>query len=294
MRRGFLFTFAALLTLGATAAVLYLKPRDLSGFAEASKAQMVRIKGGNFMAGIYDSPLMIGADKKEPLPVAGTGDALPPYDATVSSFLLQARETTWGELNIFMDERGIAKDPQLNLNSEPAAPDLPAYTDWQTASDYCEWLGELTGLPLRLPTEVEWEYAARSGGLLVPWPTDDGQFRPGRNAPTDSFEERAKSERVGSFPPNPAGFYDMLAGQREWVSDRAPSDPKLSHIQKGSNNQSDLAYATIPTRVVVEPVPAQLIEIMESRGLRVEKERPFYLGGGIRCAADGDRHVVPQ
>src|SRR5690606_4851307 len=99
----------------------------------------------------------------------------------------------------------------------------------------CDWLGQLTGLPFALPTEAQWEFAARSRGQNTPYATDTGRvekdpyLRPPReyidpstppkgNALVHSsatFERRP----VGSYPPNPLGLYDMTGNVAEWTRD---------------------------------------------------------------------------
>ncbi|MBT5551408.1 MAG: SUMF1/EgtB/PvdO family nonheme iron enzyme [Nitrospina sp.] len=101
--------------------------------------------------------------------------------------------------------------------------DLPVDTvSWEGARDYCKKMG------LRLPTEAEWEYAARGGtkGEFY-W----GESMTGKEANfcdstcdlnnrnpdlTDGFKNSAP---VGSFPPNPFGLYDMSGNVSEWVLD---------------------------------------------------------------------------
>ena len=100
---------------------------------------------------------------------------------------------------------------------------------WHDAVAYCEWKGKKTGKRYRLPTEAEWEFAAR-GGLdrklfcwgeeLIPggkWMCNiwQGEF-PHTNLKLDGFEETAP---VASFPANGYGLFDMAGNAWEWCSD---------------------------------------------------------------------------
>ncbi|MEF1286147.1 SUMF1/EgtB/PvdO family nonheme iron enzyme, partial [Vibrio sp. M250220] len=116
--------------------------------------------------------------------------------------------------------------------------------NWQDAKNYCQWLGQLTALPVDLPTEAQWEYAARSRGQNLYYATNNGfiQFR-GRgfyNPELGGYEEFTDKtaniatglKTVGMFAPNPLGLYDMTENAEEWVNDWYAKDyykvsPKL-------------------------------------------------------------------
>jgi len=96
-------------------------------------------------------------------------------------------------------------------------PDLPAPTqDWQEASDYCQWLGDLSGYTVRLPTEAQWEYAARSRGEHLLFPTDTGSLDYGKNFPLEDEENNFPVDR---FAPNSLGIYGLSGNSTDWVSD---------------------------------------------------------------------------
>ena len=85
-----------------------------------------------------------------------------------------------------------------------------------TPSRYCEWLEVELARPFRLPTEAEWERAARGGleGRLYPWGDEPPETRPG-------YRERWREgpEPVGTSPPNGYGLFDMCENVHEWCAD---------------------------------------------------------------------------
>ena len=93
---------------------------------------------------------------------------------------------------------------------------------WNEAKAYAEWLTEVTGQSFRLPTEAEWEYAARAGSETHYWWGDDirQDGRVWANCSDCGSEwggERTMT--VGSFAANPFGLHDMHGNVWEWVED---------------------------------------------------------------------------
>lgn len=108
--------------------------------------------------------------------------------------------------------------------------DYPAGVIWQQAKDYCQWLGKESDKNIDLPTEAQWEYAARSRGQYLPFSTNNGNFELGSNIP----EQKKLDEYtdgygfpiypIGKYPPNPLGLYDMGLSGAEWSNDWYSTD----------------------------------------------------------------------
>ena len=101
---------------------------------------------------------------------------------------------------------------------------------WDDATAYIGWLNERTGKSYRLPTEAEWEYAARGGknDTAYPWGNVLGEGNANCNDVfcKDSYPNTAP---VGSFPATPFGLHDMHGNVQEWVQDvygEYPADVK--------------------------------------------------------------------
>ena len=102
---------------------------------------------------------------------------------------------------------------------------------WNLAQHYVRWLSRETGRRYRLPSEAEWEYAARAGTTTrYWWGNDIGQNRANCDGCGSAWDAR-QTAPVGSFQPNPFGLHDVHGNVREWVQDcsnesyhGAPSD----------------------------------------------------------------------
>lgn len=87
------------------------------------------------------------------------------------------------------------------------------------AEEYIRWLRQLTGQPYRLPSEAEWEYAARGGTTTARyWGDQIGRGMAVCDRCGSKWDKRSTAP-VGSFPPNPFGLHDMLGNVSEWVAD---------------------------------------------------------------------------
>ena len=90
---------------------------------------------------------------------------------------------------------------------------------WEDAQRYVSWLSSQTGAQYRLPSEAEWEYAARAGtDTAYHWGEDIGQDLANCDG-CGSQWDNDRTAPVGSFPPNGFGLYDMHGNVAEWVED---------------------------------------------------------------------------
>ena len=124
--------------------------------------------------------------------------------------------------------------PHVEPDAGHANPNAPVRNvSWDDAQQYLKWLSTASGKPHRLPTEAEWEYAARGGTTTRYWWGD--QMRQGKADCKDCGApwQAAGPANVGSFAPNPYGLHDMNGSVWEWVSDcwhssykNAPTDAR--------------------------------------------------------------------
>jgi formylglycine-generating enzyme required for sulfatase activity len=141
----------------------------------------------------------------------------PRHRVWVDSFGIGKFPVTNREYRVFV-EGTRAPAPPFCSDTMFADPEQPVVgVSWDEAAAYCDWLRERTGQPFRLPTEAEWERAARGGreGALYPW----GDQPPCERPYAGYDRETGGPERVGANPPNDFGLFDMSEGVHEWCSD---------------------------------------------------------------------------
>jgi formylglycine-generating enzyme required for sulfatase activity len=135
----------------------------------------------------------------------------------VNGFMMGKFSVTNKEYGIFVEETG-AQQPPFWREAMFSHPDKPVVgVSWHDAVCYCGWLTDRIGKPFRLPTEAEWERAARGGkeGEKYPW----GDELPSEKIYPGYDVETGGPERVGFNEPNGFGLYDMSASVHEWCGD---------------------------------------------------------------------------
>ncbi|MDZ6069583.1 SUMF1/EgtB/PvdO family nonheme iron enzyme [Klebsiella pneumoniae] len=192
-----------------------------------SLSNMVPVQGGEFLMGDF-GPLV-----GEKLPFSINQDDKVLHKVVLSDFSISKFKVTNDDYNKYLQITGIKKPPINILVKEYASLQKGDYSvgiTWQQAKDYCQWLGKKSGKKIDLPTEAQWEYAARSRGQYFQFPTNNGEFLPGKNIPSqDELSEYTDGAGipiypVGKYPPNPLGLYDMGLSGSEWTNDWYASD----------------------------------------------------------------------
>ena len=202
------------------------QPKAIAGstFREALRSggegpEMVVVPAGRFRMGCLSNDDDCFRDEK---PVHEVMIARP--------FALSVHEVTFEDYDRFAYPNKVADEgwgrgrrPVINVS-------------WDDAQDYVEWLSSQTGAAYRLPSEAEWEYAARAGtATKYHWGNDVGANRANCEGCGSQWDFK-QTAPAGSFAPNRFGLYDMHGNVYEWVEDcwnssyaGAPSDgsPRL-------------------------------------------------------------------
>ncbi|MGM0952145.1 MAG: formylglycine-generating enzyme family protein [Pseudomonadota bacterium] len=187
-----------------------------------TQGHLVYVEGGSFEMGDFGPK-----DPRGYLPWSVGQDDKHLHKVTLDGYYIMDRQVSYADYDIYTEATGQPLINTDNSSSHTRAPDVPAGVDWYQARDYCQWLAEQSGRPFALPTEAQWEYAARSRGKMMPYATDDGLLREGKNYATR--EERKKASPgndpytpypvAKKYPPNPLGIHQMGLNGFEWVSD---------------------------------------------------------------------------
>ncbi len=225
---------------------------------------MVLLPGGTFLMGRAN----------------GNPDEFPDHRVQLSPFWLQQHEVTNAEFD---------RCPRCERGSggfDSILPNAPVvYVDWENAARYCAFRG------WRLPTEAEWEYAARAGGdwEVVPLPILQAQAW---FASTMNPEGPFRAQPVGQLEANALGLFDLSGNVMEWVADYYAGDyyPAMTELENPTGPPEPV-QPEYPARVVRGGAWGGLGGASSITGVQPTKRyafapwvRSFQIG--FRCARD--------
>ena len=215
---------------GAAVAAAFLLALPVAVAAEAGAA----LEPGQDFRDCFECPEMVvvpaGSFRMGDLNGGGDADEGPVRDVEISRpFAFGKYEITFAEWDACVEAGACApgagdvgwgreRRPAVNVSAEDA-------------EAFAAWVSELTGVRYRLPSEAEWEYAARAGSdSRYPWGNDVGLNRANCDGCGSEWDDM-QTAPVGSFPANAFGVHDTVGNVYEWVADcgrityeGAPSD----------------------------------------------------------------------
>ena len=240
--------------------------KDKVGADAGSEKEIVWKKDGKEMVLIPAGPFEMGDSNNEP--EEWMKRSRPVHTVQLDAFYMDVHEVTVGQFREFVDQSGY----KYGRNWDEVARFSPSddhpmiYVSWDDAVAYCQWAGK------RLPTEAEWEYAARGGliGKRYPWGDeiihDDANYL--GTGGKDQWDETTAP--VGSFRPNGYGLHDMAGNVWEWCADwydsdyysnsplRNPQGPSTSwwRVLRGGSWFSSSNYLRVACRINDNPTYA--------------------------------------
>jgi len=253
----------------------------LSGCGPKTPDDMVLVPVGSFLMGSDDIRLETLAEEAG-MTKPWVLDAAPSHRIDLPSFFIDRTEVTNGAYSRFVQEKGFPVLPHWQGGRpRPDQERLPViYVNWEEANAYCRWLGR------RLPTEAEWEKAARGpDGWDYPW----GVFFDYRRANVGGLQSGPAP--VGSFPlgQSPYGAQDMIGNVWEWTADwyqpypgSSYASPEYGEKYRVARGNSYAGLGHFPPKIMDE------VKAAEARAAY----RLFFPPNvaledvGFRCAAD--------
>jgi iron(II)-dependent oxidoreductase len=178
-----------------------------------SSSSMIHIPDGDFIMGSSEEDIQWAAKTFFSESLDYYLEETPAHRVQLDAFEIDRHEVTVAEYRNFMQATGrpapkYLDNPKLNQSTQPVVG-----VTWQDAADYCEWAGK------RLPSEAEWEKAARgTDRRYYPWGNDPDPTRTNVRGLKDGYRYTAP---VGAFPNNasPYGVMDMAGNVWEWTAD---------------------------------------------------------------------------
>jgi formylglycine-generating enzyme required for sulfatase activity len=237
-----------------------------------------------FAITLLSSPVLVAQTKPTMIAIAGgtftmgsnSSDEKPTHTVTISGFSMGKYEVSVAEYKAFCTAAGRTMPDAPSWGWNDKHPMVKVSFD--DANAYCNWLSETTGQNYRLPTEAEWEYAARGGNKSSGYTYSGGNDL--EEVGWSSDNAGGQTQAVGRKLPNELGLYDMSGNVWEWCKDwygdysataqtnpRGPSSGSYRVLRGGSWGRA-AAFCRVAHRINSSP--------------------------GFRDLSDGFRVVLPQ
>lgn len=179
--------------------MLTVDPKDILTFKVGDiEFKMIPVKGGTFMMGADDYDRIVNPNER------------PQHEVTLDDYYIAETVVTQALWETVM---GFNR-------SYPLHPDAPVdLVSWEETQVFCRKLDEITGVTFRLPTEAEWEYAAKGGMWYDGFCFSGSDFIENVTKPMKAGEP-AEAVPVKKYRPNELGIYDMSGCVWQWVQDK--------------------------------------------------------------------------
>uniref|UniRef100_UPI00356245FD SUMF1/EgtB/PvdO family nonheme iron enzyme n=1 Tax=Zhongshania sp. TaxID=1971902 RepID=UPI00356245FD len=239
--------------------------------AAAISNNMVSIPGGSFRMGDLNSDARITVGRRDELPV---------HSVRVSGFKMSKHEITFAAWDACVSAGGCSYIPDEHGWGRGNRPVI--HTSWDDITQqFIPWLNKITGKRYRLPSEAEWEYAARAGtSTEYSWGDSIGSNRANCDGCGSRWDD-SKTAPVGSFSANRFGLYDMLGNVSEWTQD-CYKDSYVGAPSNGSASTSGDCSRRVLRGGSWDTTPRYLPVSLRRAG-RVEKA---YIDYGFRLVHD--------
>ncbi len=156
------------------------------------------------------------------------------HQVCLDAFKIGRYEVTFAEYDFFCDATGRAKPADQGWGREQRP---VINVSWADATAYADWISQVTGGRYRLPTEAEWEYAARAGTGTEYWWGDEVGRNHANCSGCGSQWDGKQTAPAGTFPANPWGLYDTAGNVWEWTcAAYGDYDGQREKICEGNND----------------------------------------------------------
>jgi sulfatase modifying factor 1 len=189
--------------------------------------ELIKVTGGTFTMGDENG--------------LGHGNEQPTHQVTLSDFYIGKTEVTVAQYRVYCNATGVSMPKEPSWGWTNNAPIVNV--SWSDAINYCDWLSEKLDKNISLPTEAQWEYAARGGNQSKGY-----KYAGGRSMATAGWYDANSGDKphnVTTKKANELGLYDMSGNVWEWCRDWYDADYYASSPSTNPKGPSSGAYRVL-------------------------------------------------